>query len=136
MNPNQCSFCGRKKSEVEILISGKDGYICENCVEQAHSIVKESVGATSFAPAKSIDELKKPREIKAFLDEYVIGQDKAKKQLSIAVYNHYKRLLHNEDENKSVEIEKSNIIMVGETGTGKTFSLKRLLNNLMFRFVL
>ena len=99
MNPNQCSFCGRKKSEVEILISGQNGFICENCVEQAHSIVRESVGATSFAPAKSIDELKKPREIKSFLDEYVIGQDKAKKQLSIAVYNHYKRLLHNEDEN-------------------------------------
>jgi ATP-dependent Clp protease ATP-binding subunit ClpX len=118
----------KKKSEVEILISGKDGYICENCVEQAHAIVKESVGSASFAPAQSIDELKKPREIKAFLDEYVIGQDQAKKQLSIAVYNHYKRLLHNKDENKSVEIEKSNIIMVGETGTGKTF-LQKLLQN-------
>ena len=82
MNPNQCSFCGRKKSEVEILISGKDGYICENCVEQAHVIVKESVGSASFVPAQSIDELKKPREIKAFLDEYVIGQDQAKKIFS------------------------------------------------------
>lgn len=134
MNPNQCSFCGRKKSEVEILISGKDGYICENCVEQAHSIVKESVGTSSFAPAKSIDELKKPREIKAFLDEYVIGQDQAKKQLSIAVYNHYKRLLHNEDENKSVEIEKSNIIMVGETGTGKTLLAKTIAKQLNVPF--
>lgn len=134
MNPNQCSFCGRKKNEVEILISGKDGYICENCVEQAHAIVKESVGTDSFAPAQSIDELKKPKEIKAFLDEYVIGQDKAKKQLSIAVYNHYKRLLHNEDENKSVEIEKSNIIMVGETGTGKTLLAKTIAKQLNVPF--
>lgn len=134
MNPNQCSFCGRKKNEVEILISGKDGYICENCVEQAHAIVKESVGTPAFAPAASIDELKKPREIKAFLDEYVIGQDKAKKQLSIAVYNHYKRLLHNEDENKSVEIEKSNIIMVGETGTGKTLLAKTIAKQLNVPF--
>ena len=134
MNPNQCSFCGRKKSEVEILISGKDGYICENCVEQAHAIVKESVGSASFAPAQSIDELKKPREIKAFLDEYVIGQDQAKKQLSIAVYNHYKRLLHNKDENKSVEIEKSNIIMVGETGTGKTLLAKTIAKQLNVPF--
>ena len=120
MNPNQCSFCGRKKSEVEILISGQTGLICDNCIEQAHAIVKESVGKSSFAPAKSIDELKKPREIKEFLDEYVIGQDQAKKQLAIAVYNHYKRLLHNEDENKSVEIEKSNIIMVDETAVSYT----------------
>lgn len=134
MNPNQCSFCGRKKSEVEILISGKDGYICENCVEQAHAIVKESVGSASFAPAQSIDELKKPREIKAFLDEYVIDQDQAKKQLSIAVYNHYKRLLHNKDENKSVEIEKSNIIMVGETGTGKTLLAKTIAKQLNVPF--
>ena len=134
MNPNQCSFCGRKKNEVEILISGKDGYICENCVEQAHAIVKESVGSASFAPAQSIDELKKPREIKAFLDEYVIGQDQAKKQLSIAVYNHYKRLLHNKDENKSVEIEKSNIIMVGETGTGKTLLAKTIAKQLNVPF--
>lgn len=133
MNPNQCSFCGRKKSEVEILISGQDGYICENCVEQAHSIIKESVSKGS-TPATSLDELKKPREIKEFLDEYVIGQDQAKKQLSIAVYNHYKRLLHNEDENKSVEIEKSNIIMVGETGTGKTLLAKTIAKQLNVPF--
>ena len=134
MNPNQCSFCGRKKSEVEILISGQNGFICENCIEQAHAIVKESVGKGSFAPANSIDELKKPREIKEFLDEYVIGQDQAKKQLAIAVYNHYKRLLHNEDENKSVEIEKSNIIMVGETGTGKTLLAKTIAKQLNVPF--
>lgn len=134
MNPNQCSFCGRKKSEVEILISGQNGFICENCIEQAHAIVKESVNTNSFAPAKSFDELKKPKEIKKFLDEYVIGQDQAKKQLSIAVYNHYKRLLHNEDENKSVEIEKSNIIMVGETGTGKTLLAKTIAKQLNVPF--
>lgn len=134
MNPNQCSFCGRKKNEVEILISGQNGFICENCVEQAHAIVKESASTNSFAPAQSIDELKKPKEIKKFLDEYVIGQDQAKKQLSIAVYNHYKRLLHNADENKSVEIEKSNIIMVGETGTGKTLLAKTIAKQLNVPF--
>lgn len=134
MNPNQCSFCGRKKSEVEILISGQNGFICENCVEQAHAIVKESVHEDEFSPATSIEELNKPREIKEFLDEYVIGQDQAKKQLSIAVYNHYKRLLHNKDENKSVEIEKSNIIMVGETGTGKTLLAKTIAKQLNVPF--
>jgi ATP-dependent Clp protease ATP-binding subunit ClpX len=134
MNPNQCSFCGRKKSEVEILISGQNGFICENCVEQAHAIVKESVHEDEFSPATSIEELKKPKEIKKFLDEYVIGQDQAKKQLSIAVYNHYKRLLHNKDENKSVEIEKSNIIMVGETGTGKTLLAKTIAKQLNVPF--
>jgi len=134
MNPNQCSFCGRKKSEVEILISGQNGFICENCVEQAHAIVKESVHEDEFSPATSIEELKKPKEIKEFLDEYVIGQDQAKKQLSIAVYNHYKRLLHNKDENKSVEIEKSNIIMVGETGTGKTLLAKTIAKQLNVPF--
>lgn len=134
MNPNQCSFCGRKKSEVEILISGQDGYICENCVEQAHSIIKESVSKEGYKMATNIEELKKPREIKEFLDEYVIGQEQAKKQLSIAVYNHYKRLLHNEDENKSVEIEKSNIIMVGETGTGKTLLAKTIAKQLNVPF--
>ena len=134
MNPNQCSFCGRKKSEVEILISGQNGFICENCVEQAHAIVKESLHEDEFSPVTSIEELKKPREIKEFLDEYVIGQDQAKKQLSIAVYNHYKRLLHNKDENKSVEIEKSNIIMVGETGTGKTLLAKTIAKQLNVPF--
>ena len=89
MNPNQCSFCGRKKNEVQILISGQNGFICENCIEQAHAIVKDSATTNSEnTMASSLEELKKPREIKAFLDEYVIGQDQAKKQLSIAVYNH------------------------------------------------
>lgn len=136
MNPNQCSFCGRKKSEVQILISGQNGFICENCIEQAHAIVKDSINKTSDSAsmAESLEELKKPREIKAFLDEYVIGQDQAKKQLSIAVYNHYKRLLHAQDENREVEIEKSNIIMIGETGTGKTLLAKTIAKQLNVPF--
>lgn len=136
MNPNQCSFCGRKKSEVQILISGQNGFICENCIEQAHAIVKDSVNKTSDSAsmAESLEELKKPREIKAFLDEYVIGQDQAKKQLSIAVYNHYKRLLYAQDENREVEIEKSNIIMIGETGTGKTLLAKTIAKQLNVPF--
>lgn len=136
MNPNQCSFCGRKKDEVQILISGQNGFICENCIEQAHSIVKDSVNKTSDSDsmAGSLEELKKPKEIKAFLDEYVIGQNQAKKQLSIAVYNHYKRLLHAQDENREVEIEKSNIIMIGETGTGKTLLAKTIAKQLNVPF--
>ena len=136
MNPNQCSFCGRKKDEVQILISGQNGFICENCIEQAYSIVKDSVNKTSDSDsmAGSLEELKKPKEIKAFLDEYVIGQDQAKKQLSIAVYNHYKRLLHAQDENREVEIEKSNIIMIGETGTGKTLLAKTIAKQLNVPF--
>ena len=136
MNPNQCSFCGRKKDEVQILISGQNGFICENCIEQAHSIVKDSVNKTSDSDsmAGSLEKLKKPKEIKAFLDEYVIGQDQAKKQLSIAVYNHYKRLLHAQDENREVEIEKSNIIMIGETGTGKTLLAKTIAKQLNVPF--
>lgn len=136
MNPNQCSFCGRKKDEVQILISGQNGFICENCIEQAHSIVKDSVNKSSDSAsmAGSLEELKKPREIKSFLDEYVIGQDQAKKQLSIAVYNHYKRLLHAQNENREVEIEKSNIIMIGETGTGKTLLAKTIAKQLNVPF--
>ncbi|KFC23176.1 ATP-dependent Clp protease ATP-binding subunit ClpX [Epilithonimonas lactis] len=135
MNPNQCSFCGRKKSEVQILISGQNGFICENCIEQAHAIVKDSATATpETSMASSLEELKKPREIKTFLDEYVIGQDQAKKQLSIAVYNHYKRILHAQDENREVEIEKSNIIMIGETGTGKTLLAKTIAKQLNVPF--
>ena len=134
MNPNQCSFCGRNRSEVQMLVSGQDGFICENCIEQAHAIVKENVTGESSAAATNLDELKKPREIKQFLDQYVIGQDQAKKQLSIAVYNHYKRLLHSQDENREVEIEKSNIIMIGETGTGKTLLAKTIARELNVPF--
>lgn len=134
MDPNQCSFCGRKRNEVQILISGQQGFICENCIEQAHAIVKESVTEQGFSPAESMAELKKPKEIKKFLDQYVIGQNQAKKQLSIAVYNHYKRLLHAKDENREVEIEKSNIIMIGETGTGKTLLAKTIARELNVPF--
>lgn len=134
MNSNQCSFCGRKRKEVQMLVSGSDGYICESCIEQAHNIVKESNVKSGFSPAEKIEDLKKPREIKEFLDQYVIGQDQAKKQLSIAVYNHYKRLLHAQNENREVEIEKSNIIMIGETGTGKTLLAKTIARELNVPF--
>ena len=136
MNPNQCSFCGRNKNEVSVLVSGQNGFICNYCIEQAHTIVKETDEQENknHSSVKTSAQLKKPREIKEFLDEYVIGQDQAKKQLSIAVYNHYKRLAHNADENKSVEIEKSNIIMVGETGTGKTLLAKTIARQLEVPF--
>ncbi|SEW38316.1 ATP-dependent Clp protease ATP-binding subunit ClpX [Chryseobacterium wanjuense] len=134
MNSNQCSFCGRKRNEVQMLISGQNGFICENCIEQAHAIVKDSSSKAGYSPAENIDELKKPKEIKEFLDQYVIGQDQAKKQLSIAVYNHYKRLLHAQDENREVELEKSNIIMIGETGTGKTLLAKTIARELNVPF--
>ena len=134
MNPNQCSFCGRKRSEVQMLISGQNGFICENCVEQAHGFVKENSAKSDFQPAANLDDLKKPKEIKSYLDKYVIGQDQAKKQMSIAVYNHYKRLLHAEKEDREVEIEKSNIIMIGETGTGKTLLAKTIARELNVPF--
>lgn len=134
MNSNQCSFCGRKRNEVQMLISGQNGFICENCIEQAHAIVKDGASKTGYSPADSMAELKKPKEIKEFLDQYVIGQDQAKKQLSIAVYNHYKRLLHAQDENREVELEKSNIIMIGETGTGKTLLAKTIARELNVPF--
>ncbi|MDQ0591666.1 ATP-dependent Clp protease ATP-binding subunit ClpX [Chryseobacterium ginsenosidimutans] len=135
MNSNQCSFCGRKRNEVQMLISGQNGFICENCIEQAHAIVKDGGSKSSdSSPAENVNELKKPKEIKEFLNEYVIGQDQAKKQLSIAVYNHYKRLLHAQDENREVELEKSNIIMIGETGTGKTLLAKTIARELNVPF--
>ena len=134
MNSNQCSFCGRKRKEVEILISGNEGFICENCIEQAHAIVVENAQKEGFSPADSMEDLKKPKEIKEHLDQFVIGQDQAKKQLSIAVYNHYKRLLHAKTENREVEIEKSNIIMIGETGTWKTLLAKTIAKELNVPF--
>ena len=128
-----CSFCGRSRDEVKILIAGQDGHICENCVEHAEEIIEQELGSStehkhSHTPANKL-VVKKPIEIKNFLDEYVIGQDDAKKILAVAVYNHYKRL--NQKVENDVEIEKSNIIMVGETGTGKTLlakSIARMLN--------
>ena len=115
---DKCSFCGRNRNEVNLLIAGTDGFICDECASQAYDIVQEEMKSKSTLNLEHI-EVKKPIEIKAFLDQYVIGQDEAKKHLAVAVYNHYKRLLHKAG-NDEVEIEKSNIVMVGRTGTGKT----------------
>lgn len=130
-----CSFCGRKKSEVNILIAGITGHICDSCVEQAGGIVTEEMQVKSSDPAELSLKLQKPIEIKGMLDEYVIGQDDAKKVLSVAVYNHYKRLLQpNTLEEDDIEIEKSNIVLVGETGTGKTLLAKTIARQLNVPF--
>ena len=116
----RCSFCGRTEDEVGFLITGVNGCICDSCAEQSHEIVKEAMHHQGQGPTDlNLSELPKPKDIKEFLDQYVIGQDDAKRYLAVAVYNHYKRLLQPKDKN-DVEIEKSNIIMVGSTGTGKT----------------
>jgi len=130
-NPLHCSFCGPSRDEVKILIAGQEGHICENCVEHAREIIDQELMIRDEKTVSSFKlSVKKPVEIKKFLDEYVIGQDEAKKVLAVAVYNHYKRLQQKTNDNE-VEIEKSNIIMVGETGTGKTLlakSIARMLN--------
>jgi len=128
----ECSFCGRKKPETDLLIAGLDAHICDKCIEQAHGIVMEEIAENSTSTLTSELIVKKPKEIKDFIDQYMIGQDQAKRVMSVAVYNHYKRLLQpivkgEED----VEIEKSNIILVGDTGTGKTLiarTIARMLN--------
>ena len=125
-----CSFCGRSRDEVKILIAGQEGHICENCVEHAREIIEQELNIKTDTNSNFKLSVKKPIEIKKFLDEYVIGQDDAKKVMAVAVYNHYKRLQQKQVDS-DVEIEKSNIIMVGETGTGKTLLAKtiaRLLN--------
>ena len=124
MSKNVCSFCGRSEKEVNLLITGLNGHICDNCVLQAYQIVQSSEqlndkhGGTDAKPF-SLKKVPKPKEIKKYLDQYIIGQDEAKRYLAVSVYNHYKRLQQPKDDD-SVEIEKSNIIMVGSTGTGKT----------------
>lgn len=118
-NKRRCSFCGRTEDEVGFLITGMNGCICDSCSEQAHEIVQEAMQQKGKAGNLNLSELPKPKDIKDFLDQYVIGQDDAKRYLSVAVYNHYKRLLQPSSKD-DVEIEKSNIIMVGSTGTGKT----------------
>jgi ATP-dependent Clp protease ATP-binding subunit ClpX len=115
---DKCSFCGRTKKEANMLVAGLEGHICDHCIEQAYSIMNEELGNKKNPRFDTINLLK-PAEIKSFLDQYVIGQDMAKKIISVAVYNHYKRLMQKADADE-VEIEKSNIILVGETGTGKT----------------
>ena len=122
----QCNFCGRSEREVKVLITGINGFICEDCAQQAYQIVKES-GLVNFEPTveekapEGLKRVPKPREIKGYLDQYIIGQDEAKRFISVAVYNHYKRLQQTKAaDDDGVEIEKSNIIMVGSTGTGKT----------------
>ncbi|TWV07719.1 ATP-dependent Clp protease ATP-binding subunit ClpX [Bacteroidaceae bacterium HV4-6-C5C] len=129
---NRCSFCGRSEDEVGFLITGLNGFICDSCASQAYEITQEAMGSAKEDVSKKLNlkDLPKPKGIKEFLDEYVIGQDDAKRFLSVSVYNHYKRLLQ-KDAGDDVEIEKSNIIMVGSTGTGKTLlarTIAKLLN--------
>ena len=116
-NELNCSFCGRAKTDTQILVAGLDAHICEKCIDQASNIVNEESSKENI-PNLNI-ELKPPKEIKSFLDDYVIGQETAKKIISVAVYNHYKRL-NNQNSNNTLEIEKSNLLLVGQTGTGKT----------------
>ncbi|MBI9039987.1 ATP-dependent Clp protease ATP-binding subunit ClpX [Lutibacter sp.] len=128
----ECSFCGRKKPETDLLIAGLDAHICDRCIEQAHGIVMEEIAENKTSSLSSELILKKPREIKEFIDQYMIGQDEGKRVMAVAVYNHYKRLLQpvSKDED-DIDIEKSNIIIVGETGTGKTLiarTIARMLN--------
>lgn len=132
-NKRRCSFCGRAENEVALLMTGMTGYICNDCVEQAHNILREE----AMLPKSDFEmkELPKPKEIKAFLDEYVIGQDEAKCALAVSVYNHYKRLMQRGAAD-DVEIEKSNIIMVGSTGTGKTLLARTIARLLKVPFTI
>lgn len=138
-NHRHCSFCGRSEEELELLLTGLDGHICNECAERAKEMV--DLALASQKPSEGVEEelgaLPTPKEIKEYLDEYIIGQDAAKKYLSVAVYNHYKRILNkNKDENDSVEIEKSNIVMVGSTGTGKTLLARTIAKLLKVPFTI
>lgn len=134
-NEQHCSFCGRPQNEVGLLISGIEGKICNECVEQAYQIIKEELKSKGGFRLPQMDEVKNPAEIKSFLDQYVIGQEQAKKILSVAVYNHYKRIGH-DAEAAEVEIDKSNIILVGETGTGKTLLARTIARMLHVPFAI
>lgn len=132
----RCSFCGRREDEVELLITGMSGYICNHCAEQAYDITTTALKRTAPSlNALTQEPLPRPKEIKAFMDQYVIGQDDAKKSLAVSVYNHYKRLLQKDGEDE-VEIEKSNIIMVGPTGTGKTLLARTIAKQLKVPFTI
>ncbi len=131
---DRCSFCGREKKDTNLLIAGISGHICDRCIEQAYSIVQEELGVHGEFDMGQITLLK-PAEIKSFLDLYVIGQEEAKKYISVAVYNHYKRLMQ-QDTKEDVEIEKSNIILVGETGTGKTLLARTIARMLHVPFTI
>ena len=120
----QCSFCGKKKDQTSLLIAGIDAHICDLCIEQANGIILQENNNVESSNKKSKLELLKPQQIKLFLDDYSVGQDYTKKVISVSVYNHYKRI--NQETENEVEIEKSNIIMVGETGTGKTLMAKTI----------
>jgi len=133
---DKCSFCGRDKKDTNLLIAGISGHICDSCIEQAYDIVQEEMKKNSEFDVNSI-KLLKPVEIKKFLDSYVIGQEEAKKFISVAVYNHYKRLMQsNRREDDDIEIEKSNIILVGETGTGKTLLARTIAKMLHVPFTI
>jgi ATP-dependent Clp protease ATP-binding subunit ClpX len=136
---NRCSFCGRTEDEVGFMISGLNGFICEDCAQQAYEITQEALGFKNKTAADvsklDLQTLPKPKDIKSFLDQYVIGQDDAKRYLSVSVYNHYKRLLQRKDDS-DVEIEKSNIIMVGSTGTGKTLLARTIAKMLHVPFTI
>ncbi len=134
MKMDKCSFCGREKKEVNLLIAGMEGHICDSCVEQAYAIVEEEFKKDSSFSSKEFNVMK-PKEIKSFLDQYVIGQEHAKKILSVAVYNHYKRLNQTVSSDET-EIEKSNIVMVGETGTGKTLLARTIARMLHVPFTI
>ena len=134
---NLCSFCGKPDAEVNVLISGLDAQICDFCLEQAQTIVSSNADyKKSTKAAESPSKIPKPMEIKEFLDQYVIGQEEAKKVISVAVYNHYKRINQpfNAKDKNDVEIEKSNIILTGETGTGKTLLASTIARILLVPF--
>lgn len=133
---DKCSFCGREKKDTNLLIAGISGHICDHCIDQAYNIIQEETRGKSDFDVNQI-QLLKPLEIKNFLDDYVIGQEQAKKSLSVAVYNHYKRLMQStRRDEEDIEIEKSNIVLVGETGTGKTLLARTIAKMLHVPFTI